>query len=521
MDELSVIKHTTGDRLLITTTYVGFDAGSIAGTSTCPPGPTGLFMTFQESDTQALRAIDSGQFNPNDPTLPFTKFGFFWNGVLIIGIEFKRPPFSAIFCGINNDEGHHRLGRWTWIENDVYRRNALKDARLPRREINLYDTHTRRSVTTRVGLSDVTYVNAPKYETPPWFCPIHSDVAWVDKPAINVSELEWFIAGVLDRIVLPSPPPAAEVAAPVDVAPAKEKAASEAVKNIFSDSEYMEKELGEYEKTYKALQNKDKKPNEYGNLSERVIDLRSKRKAILDEQKYRVELLNRICKIILLMNNSEPLLDFYELWIEMMKKTMSVDVPNIPLFRTKDSRPLDFDDVGDIRDDDDDATKAFRRTRSEWWSSRGSSQGSSQGSSSYRRPEKKTKLPWWTATETYESKYGSIPIEDENGLCRANTDEIKDKLNRLYHSTTVEEVKSLLNSRQLRFLHPDKNLGCIALSKAVFQDVGQLKDNISESFPSAAGGRRRRRSKRTRRKSRKVHTGRRKSRRNKRRTSRK
>jgi hypothetical protein len=525
MDGLSVITYTTGDRLKFTTTYVGFDAisltppppGYLPGYHACypppPPPPTGLFMTFEQGNTEALRAIADRKFNPANNPFPFTTFGIYWNGVLIIGIKVEKSPFSATICCIKNDENKYRLGRWTWINNDVFREKALKDERLPKLKINLYDTHTRRSVPIMVGISDVTYVNSPIYREPPWFCPIGANVTWLsNKPAIDMSELEWFIEGVLDRMVLPSPPPpAAEVAAPVVTVSAEEMA--KAVKNIFGDYEYMKGELKKYSDAYIKLPVKDKECNAYGNLSESVIDLKSKRQAILAEQKYRVELLNRICKIILLMNNSEPLLRFYELWIEMMTKTMSSGVPNIPLFRTIDSRPRDFDDLGDITNDDDELTKAFRRAHARCWSSR------SSAGSSYCRPEKKTGLPWWTATETYKSKYESIPIEDKNKLCRANTDEIKGKLNKLYHSTDIKEVKSLVNNKKLLLgVHPDHNIGCEGLSKTAFQELQELREYVVKLPPSAGG---RRRSKRIRRKSRKVRTGRRKSRRNNRSTYRK
>ena len=517
MDGLSVINHT---KLGYTTTYVGFDAGSIRDipNPTDPTGPTGLFMTFGMGETEALRAIDSGQFNPTDPTLPFTKFGFFWNGVLIFGIEVAMS-IKATFCGINNDNddnGDHRLGRWTWIENNDYRRNALKDARLlPRRQINLYDTHTKRPVPTNVGISDVTYVNAPKYETTPWFCPIDRNVAWLgSKPAINMLEFDWFISVLLDRAILHSPPPAAEAAT---------EAASEAVKTIFGDNEYMNAKLDEYGQRYNALPIKEK-PNKYGNLSDSVIGLKSMRKAILAEQKYRDEILNRISKIIMLIKDSEPLLRFYELWLEMMKKTMRIDVPNIPLFQNTDTRLLDYGDVGDIGDyHQGDRSSFFFRDesvglssgslpRSSWRSSWDRDQGS------YSRSDVPPKTPLWNATETYESKYGSIAIEDPTKLCRANSDEIKKLLNKLYHSKTVEDAKSLLTNKitkKILFLglHPDQNIGCNELSTVAFQELQGLRD-----FPSSAGGSGRGR-KHTRRKSRKVR--RKSGRRRHRRTSRK
>ena len=493
MDGLSVIKETIG-RPSFTTTYVGFDAGSIRDipNPTGPTGPTGLFMTFGQGETETLHVIDSGQFNPTDNALPFTKFGFFWNGVLIFGME-VASILSATFCGINNDKGDHRLGRWTWIENDDYRKRSLQDDRLPRRKINLYDTHTENTVAINVGLSDVTYVNSPIYDTPPWFCPIHRDVVWVGKPAINMFEFDWFISVLLDHTVLPSCAPASD-AAPVDAA-AMARETAEAVKTIFGDDKYMNDQLDKYEAEYQKLPHKDKKCNKDGNFSESVIGLKSKRKTILDEKKYRVELLNRIGKIILLMKDYQPLLHFYELWLEMMKKTMSIDVPNIPLFQNTSSRKLDFDDVGDVGREPDDRPICYEYPSSSWRSSQGSSSS---------RPKETSGLPWWTATETYESKYGSIPIEDKNKLCRANTDEIKDKLNKLYHSTDFKEVKSLVNNKKLLLgVHPDHNIGCNGLSTAAFKELQELREYIVK-LPSSAGGRR---SKRIRRKSRKVLTG--------------
>lgn len=523
MDGLSVIKKTIG-RPSFTTTYVGFDAGSIRDIPnptgpTGTPGPTGLFMTFGMGETEALRAIDSGQFNPTDPTLPFTKFGFFWNGVLIFGIEVAMS-IKATFCGINNDNGEYRLGRWTWIENNDYKRNALKDARLlPRRQINLYDTHTKRPVPTNVGLSDVTYVNAPNYETTPWFCPIDRNVAWLgSKPAINMLEFDWFISVLLDRAILPSHPPAAEAAT---------EAASEAVKTIFGDNEYMNDELEKYTKGYNALLRGDKKKDQ---LSGKVKEFIQMRKAILAEQKYRVEILNRISKIILLMKDSEPLLHFYELWLEMMKKTMRIDVPNIPLFQNTDTRLLDYGDVGDIGDyHQGDRSSFFFRDESVGLSSGSSSESSSRSSwnrdgDRHRESDSRSvvppKTPLWNATETYESKYGSIAIEDPNKLCRANSDEIKKLLNKLYHSKTVEDAKSLLTNKitkKILFLglHPDQNIGCNELSTVAFQELQGLRD-----FPSSAGGSGSGRGrKHTRRKSRKVR--RKSGRRRHRRTSRK
>jgi hypothetical protein len=319
-----------------------------------------------------------------------------------------------------------------------------------------------------------------------------------NKPAIHMSQFEWFIGSVLNGNVLPSDAPAAKEGLMVVAADA-----------IFGDKDYLDQRLNAYTDEWNKLPYKDKVKDKLSDTAKAIV---KKRNNILYEQKRRIEILKRIVDIILLMKDSKPILKFYELWLEMMTKTMSNDVPNIPLFRKFSSRPLDFDDVGDI------GNPKFVCPIYNEYCDYGGDDGHDYGGE-YKKPSQslpygKRGLPWWKETDNYETKFGNFPIENPE-LCNVNSPTIKELMNQLYRSTSVEEVKSLLKPKQLLLgIAQDKNSGCDELGKEAQQEYNELKDYIRKLHSSAGGGIKRKL--KTRRKSRKVRNGRRKCRKSRR-----
>ena len=449
MDGLTSIENT---QYGYTTKYIGFNAGRHFPDSS---KPTGLFMTFGMSDKDNIKLE---KFNPADSTLPFNKFGFYWNGVLICGISVVES-FNATFCGIKSDDDKERLGRWTWIKDS----SVIYDG-IPTVTKNMKDTRTGESVSTLVCLLDYTYVNVePNYHVR--FFPINIRGAeWLgqNKPAIDMTQFKLFIDSVLNGQVILSDPPVARMNA------------------IFGDNEYLDKLLEEYNAGWGKLPAKDTR---IGKLSPTANVYVTNRRNILDERKRRIEILNRIVRIISLMKDSEPLLNFYNLWLEMMTKTMSNNVPNIHLFQEFSSRlPDDDDDDYNVKDKDKDKTPL-----------RG-------------MPNIKIR-PWWIkGVDTYETKFGNITNMES---CPVSSDEIKNLIHKWYYSTSVEELKSSLKDKQLLLgTAVDKNPGCVELANNVQKDLVGFREYIRQ-LPSSAGGRIKRKLK-TRRKSCKVRNGRRK-----------
>lgn len=458
MEGLTSVEDT---RYGYTTTYIGFNAGLDFPDYS---RPTGLFMTFGMSDILELAAIKSKTFNPAVPTLPFNTFGFYLNGVLICGISVVRP-FNATFCGIKSDDDKEILGRWTWIKD-----STVIDPTFPTVTLNMKDTHTGESVSTPVCLLDVTYVNVMYNYSDVGFPRNIKGAKWLgqNKPAIDMTQFESFIDNVLNGKVILSDPPVAKMDA------------------IFGDKDYLDKLLEEYNVGWGKLPAKDTR---IGKLSPTANDYKTKRRNILDERKRRIEILNRIVRIILLMKDSIPIFNFYKLWLNMMTKTMKNDVPNIPLFEEFSSRPPDFDGWGHYND-------------------------------KYKKPlgsitDRKIELPWWKkGVDNYETKFGKFDITDP-GSCPVNSDEIKNLMEELYYSTSVKHITLLLKSKDLLLgIAQDKNLGCNELGKEAQQELNKFKDYVTELL-SSAGGRIKRKLK-TRRKSRKVRNGRRKSRKSRR-----
>jgi hypothetical protein len=448
MEELTSIENT---QYGYTTKYIGFNAGRHFPDYS---KPTGLFMTFGMSDKDNIKLE---KFNPADSTLPFDKFGFYWNGVLICGISVVES-FNATFCGIKSDDDKERLGRWTWIKDS----SVIYDG-IPTVTKNMKDTHTGESVSTLVCLLDYTYVNVePNYHVR--FFPINIRGAeWLgqNKPAIDMTQFKLFIDSVLNGQVILSDPPVARMNA------------------IFGDNEYLDKLLEEYNAGWGKLPAKDTR---IGKLSPTAKVYVTNRRNILDERKRRIEILNRIVRIISLMKDSEPLLNFYNLWLEMMTKTMSNNVPNIHLFQEFSSRLPDFHGHGDY-----------------------TNKKNPLGSIT----DIKIGLPWWKrGVDNYETKFGKFDINDHE-RCPVSSDEIKKLMEKLYYSTSVKDVKLLIKSKDLWLgIAQDKNLGCTELGKEAQQELINFKDYVDD-LPSSAGGRIKRKLK-TRRKSRKVRNGRRK-----------
>jgi hypothetical protein len=455
MEGLTSFEHTQDG---YTTKYIGINAMKYFPDNL---KPTGLFMTFGMNDKHNIK-IET--FNPADPTLPFNKFGFYWNGVLICGISVVQS-FNATFCGIKSDDDKERLGRWTWIKDS----SVIYDG-IPTVTIPMKDTRTDESVSTLVCLLDYTYVNVEPDYRDRWF-PINIRGAeWLgqNKPAIDMTQFKSFIDSVLNGTVILSDPPVLRMNA------------------IFGDNEYLDKLLKEYNAGWEKLLPKDKCKDNLSSTAKLYI---TNRHNILHERKHRIEILKRIGSIILLMKDSEPILNFYKLWLEMMTKTMSNNVPDIPLFQKFSSRLPDFDSRGHYNDKD--------RTPL------GSISDSIIG------------LPRWKrGVDTYENMYGKIQINNPE-TCRVNSDEIKDLIHNLYYSTSVKEVKSLIKHKGLLIgTAVDKNLGCSELATKVQQDINGFRTYVRD-LQFSAGGRIKRKLK-TRRKSRKVRNGRRKSRKSRR-----
>lgn len=448
MEGLTSFEHT---RYGYTTKYIGFDASKHFPDYS---EPTGLFMTFGLNDKDNIK-IET--FNPTDSTLPFNKFGFYWNGVLICGISVV-DEFNATFCGIKTDDDKERLGRWTWIKDS----SVIYDG-IPTVTINMKDTRTDESVSTIVCLLDYTYVNVEPNYRDRWFPIEIRGAEWLgqNKLAIDMTQFKSFIDSVLNGTVILSDPQVSMMNA------------------IFGDNEYLDKLLREYNDGWETLQSKDKRANNLSSTAKLYI---TNRRNILSERKHRIEILKRIGSIILLMKDSQPILNFYKLWLEMMTTTMSNNVPNIPLFRKFTSRP-DFDGRGDYNDKD----------KTPLWSISDSIIG----------------LPRWKrGVDSYENWYGKIHINDTT-KCPVNSDNIKKLIHNLYYSTSAKDVKLLIKNTDLVMgTAVDKNLGCSELATKVQQDINGFRTYVRE-LPSSAGGRIKRKLK-TRRKSRKVRNGRRK-----------
>lgn len=441
-----------------TTKYIGFNAMKYFPKYS---KPTGLFMTFGMSDKDDKKLK---QFNPADSTLPFNKFGFYWDGVFICGISVVQS-FNATFCGIKSHDDREILGRWTWIKD-----SSVIYSEIPTVTINMKDTHTGKSVSTLVCLLDYTYVNVdPDYHENEFPKDIRG-AKWLgkNKPAIDMNQFKLFIDNVLNGKVILSDPPVLKMYA------------------IFGDNEYLDKLLEEYNAGWGTLPANDTRKDKLSRTAKVYV---TKRGIILHERKRRIEILNRIGSIISSMKGSKPLLDFYELWLEMMTKTMSNDVPNIPLFREFSSRLPDFDGRGDYNDKD----------KNPLWSI----------------SDRILELPWWKkGVDTYENKYGKIHINDQEH-CPVSSDKIKSLIHNWYYSTSVDEVKSSLKDKNLLLgTAQDKNPGCIELATKVQQDINGFREFIKQQL-SSAGGRIKRKLK-TRRKSSKVRNGRRKCRKSRR-----
>lgn len=456
MEGLTSFEHTQDG---YTTKYIGINASKHFPDN---PKPTGLFMTFGMNDKHNIK-IET--FNPADPTLPFNKFGFYWNGVLICGISVVQS-FNATFCGIKSDDDKNRLGRWTWIKDS----SVIYDG-IPTVTIPMKDTRTDELVSTLVCLLDYTYVNVePNYHVQLFPIDIRG-AEWLgqNKPAIDMSQFESFIDRVLNGTVILSDPRPESDPDPLDAN----------MRTIFCDNDYLDKLLEKYNAGWEKLPAKDKRANNLSSTAKLYI---TNRRNILSERKHRIEILKRIGSIILLMKDSQPILNFYKLWLAMMTTTMSNNVPNIPLFQEFTSRP-DFDGRGDYNDKD--------RTPL------GSISDSIIG------------LPRWKrGVDTYENMYGKIQINDPE-TCPVNSDKIKELIHNLYYSTSVKEVETLIKHKDLLLgTAVDKNLGCSELATKVQQDINGFREYIRQ-LHSSAGGRIKRKLK-TRRKSRKVRNGRRK-----------